>query len=743
MPQAIPLAVGAAASYGAGLAIAGTAIAGTFAGTVVTSLAGFAASSIAGSLFGGSAKSPDLPTTLNNSGAGRATMVRQPITPHSIPYGRIKTSGPLVFMHSQEDDFGRTYGNLYVVVALAGCKIKRIRTIYFGDRLATDELFEHPGRQIRLGLHLGTDDQAADSDFVSEIGGTTWTANHRLRGIAYIAARLTYDSTDLSHLEDISAIIDGVDSIYDPRTLATGFSNNAALCIANWLTSPWGRNLAWSRLDEDALIEAANICDERVLVRHDTGTFAIESDEGSPAVNEIRVSGRSLDWGDGVRVSSSGTLPTGLSADTTYYVICRDEERIALASTVANAFAGTAVVISSAGTGTLTITYWDEARYKLNGSFTLDTETGEVLDQMRAAMAGYVFPRGGKWFIHAGAAATPTVTLDVDDLAGDFSVVPKRSMRDRINGVRAVYVNPDASWQPDDAPVLSPTETLLEEDADEELYGDQRFTFVTSGRQVQRLMKIALERNRRQMTADASWKLTAMKLAPVDGVYITVDRYFTAKQFRVDGWRFNPECTVQLMLQEDDADVYAWDFSTDEQEETERSSVTLPTGGPEAPDDLIVETPETLETINWPLSWTSSGASAYDVEYTTEPGGSYYGYTTVSATSLILTIEETTNGHDFRVRATGVSGTSAYLENTAPGAPTGINSPGDGDLEWTNDAEAVGVQIFKDNVYLQTEDVTGSPGVNMVDGLAAGSYIIRSVNSGGNVSNIVGPVTVS
>lgn len=750
MPVAIPLVAGAAATAGAGAlglfgataAIGAGSLFGTFAGAAISGIVSGAAS-----LALAQGSKADIPAQLAQPGAGRATMVRQPITPHSIPYGRIKTSGPLVFMHSQEDDFGRTYGNLYVCVALAGCKVRAIRTVYFGDRLATDELFEHPGRQIRLGLHLGADDQLADQDFVTEIGGTTWGNNHRLRGIAYIAARLTYDSTDLSHLEDISAVIDGVDTIYDPRTETTGFHNNAALCIANWLTSPWGRNLAWSRLDEDALIEAANICDERVLVRHDTGTFTTESDEGSPAVNELRVAGRSLDWGDGVRVSSSGSLPSGLSAGTTYYVICRDEERIALASTVANAFAGTAISITTAGSGTHTITYWDEARYKLNGSFTLDTETGEVLDQMRAAMAGYVFPRGGKWFIHAGAATTPTVTLGIDDLAGDFSVTPKRSMRDRINGVRAVYVNPDASWQPDDAPVLAPTATLLEEDAEEELYGDLRLNFVTSGRQMQRLMKIERERNRRQMIAEAPFKLTAMKLAPVDGVWITVDRYFTSKQFRVDGWRFNPDCTVGLTLQEDDADVYDWDFSVDEQEEVERPGVTLPGAGAEAPDDLLVDpTPETYETVFWPLTWTASGSTGvtgYEVYYTAEPGGTYYSWGTVSGTTTVVNVEETTNGHDFKIRAIGSSGTSDYVENTAPGAPTSVNCPGDGELQWTNDAEAVGVQIFLSGTYVLTVDVSGSPDVHAATGLAPGSYSIRSVNSGGNVSSIAGPVTVT
>lgn len=61
--------------------------------------------------------------------------------------------------------------------------------------------------------------------------------------------------------------------------------------------------------------------------------------------------------GDQVLVSNSGGgLPTGLSAATYYYVIKLTADTFKLASTLANAVAGTAVDISGTGTGTQTIT---------------------------------------------------------------------------------------------------------------------------------------------------------------------------------------------------------------------------------------------------------------------------------------------------------------------------------------------------------------------------------------------------
>jgi hypothetical protein len=58
-----------------------------------------------------------------------------------------------------------------------------------------------------------------------------------------------------------------------------------------------------------------------------------------------------------VRVSNSGgALPTGLLAATDYFVIYLGENTFKLATTEANARAGTAIDITGAGTGTQTVT---------------------------------------------------------------------------------------------------------------------------------------------------------------------------------------------------------------------------------------------------------------------------------------------------------------------------------------------------------------------------------------------------
>ena len=59
--------------------------------------------------------------------------------------------------------------------------------------------------------------------------------------------------------------------------------------------------------------------------------------------------------GDAVQISSTDTIPAGLAASTTYYVINASSSTIKLATTLANAKAGTAINLTSQGVGTHTI----------------------------------------------------------------------------------------------------------------------------------------------------------------------------------------------------------------------------------------------------------------------------------------------------------------------------------------------------------------------------------------------------
>ena len=72
--------------------------------------------------------------------------------------------------------------------------------------------------------------------------------------------------------------------------------------------------------------------------------------------DEFTLTAHTFQTGLKIALTSSGTLPTGLSA-TDYYVIVVDANTIQLASSLANAEAGTAVTFSSQGASGSTITF--------------------------------------------------------------------------------------------------------------------------------------------------------------------------------------------------------------------------------------------------------------------------------------------------------------------------------------------------------------------------------------------------
>jgi hypothetical protein len=87
---------------------------------------------------------------------------------------------------------------------------------------------------VEINSHNGSDTQAADTRLTQRV--KEWTTAHRLRGIAYMYAQLKFNSDAFPQgLPNISAVIEGK-KVFDPRTSTTAYSNNAALCIRDYLT---------------------------------------------------------------------------------------------------------------------------------------------------------------------------------------------------------------------------------------------------------------------------------------------------------------------------------------------------------------------------------------------------------------------------------------------------------------------------------------------------------------------------
>ena len=101
--------------------------------------------------------------------------------------------------------------------------------------------------------------------------GTTWGATDLLLGRTAVYVRMGYSSSVFpSSIPNVSFVIQGKNNIFDPRTSTYGFTNNPALCIADFLSMPTTQGgfgmVIGTDIPTAQLIAAANICDETVAL---------------------------------------------------------------------------------------------------------------------------------------------------------------------------------------------------------------------------------------------------------------------------------------------------------------------------------------------------------------------------------------------------------------------------------------------------------------------------------------------
>jgi len=263
MPPVIIAVAGAAAGtfLASAAAIAGTgAFLGFAAGTASAFFAkAFVVNLVLGAVSQGLAKSGSRPASLSQR--GQAVSVREPVAPHQVVYGRTRVGGTIVYIEGTESN-----KYLHVVIALAGHEIDAVEEVYFNDEIITlDGNGMGYDGYARVKFGLGTAGQTAFADLVAESDGK-WTADHRLQGVACAYIRLEYNADKWPNgIPSFSFVVRGK-KVFDPRSGATAWSQNPALCLNDYLpNSTYGLGVTYAtEVDQAALIAAANVCDESV-----------------------------------------------------------------------------------------------------------------------------------------------------------------------------------------------------------------------------------------------------------------------------------------------------------------------------------------------------------------------------------------------------------------------------------------------------------------------------------------------
>lgn len=182
------------------------------------------------------------------------------IEPIPVIYGRRLVGGSRIITEVT----GPTRGLLQIIMVWCEGPVSSITQIYLNGVAISDARF---AGIVEYENFLGTDTQAASGRAIAAIGDSAkWNESCTLSGVAYTWLQLSFDRTAFpTGLPTITADISGAAAVYDPRSLVTGYSNNPALCIRDYLSNTrYGRSIATAMIDDDAFSVAADHCDALV-----------------------------------------------------------------------------------------------------------------------------------------------------------------------------------------------------------------------------------------------------------------------------------------------------------------------------------------------------------------------------------------------------------------------------------------------------------------------------------------------
>ena len=162
-----------------------------------------------------------------------------------IVYGTRKVGGNVVFLETS----GTDNQFLFMAIVLSEGEINGVTSLFVNDNQVTlsgtltdgtqrtvassDVNFFDESSLITVEAHFGTDSQSA-STLLSSL--SSWTSNHRLRGLAYLAIRFEWNADKFGSLPQVQAIVQGR-KVYNPNldgTLTGGSGSHRADTSTTW-----------------------------------------------------------------------------------------------------------------------------------------------------------------------------------------------------------------------------------------------------------------------------------------------------------------------------------------------------------------------------------------------------------------------------------------------------------------------------------------------------------------------------
>jgi len=331
-------------------------------------------------------------------------------------------------------------------------------------------------------------------------------------------------------------------------------------------------------------------------------------------------------------------------------------------------------------------------RYTCNGAFTTDLTPYDVINNILTSMGGTLWYAQGKWRMKPAYWTAPVLDLNEDDLRSSIGVATRHSRRDNFNVVKGTFRGEESNWQTTDYPQVD-SAAFLEADNGQESVADVDLPFTDNSIEARRIARIALERNRQQLTVTAAFGLRTMQVQVGDNIRLTNTRFgWTNKEFEVLSWNFGLtdglDLQVNMTLRETAESVFD---EVDDGVVYERDNTNLPSpfdglaianlavngGGKTQSDGTFISS----AILTWDAV-DNAFISHYEVEWKPLADSNYASTTTVGNSIELSPIIDAVE-YVFRVRAITLLGNGGPIasitytvggDTTAPNAPTNLSA---------------------------------------------------------------------
>ena len=471
-----------------------------------------------------------------------------------------------------------------------------------------------------FNLHHGAETQTADPMMVASTNGE-WTSNHKLNGIAYIAAKYKYDTEGMFRsVPTITVEVQGK-KVFDPRDSSQTFgtvstykwSDNPALTFLDYITNDeYGKGLPIAKINTSTFSTAATLADAVNNNADFNGSLASLDWIGIVNKNYAYINGFA-EWRK-FKVGDKLTL-----RDNNNNVIV--DERIITQ------------VEKKYQTSTNTpfyIVYWDSAfplsqnydvsgyalsqvrRFHCNAVLDPDRNIIENSKELLATMRGIFTYVDGQFELEIEDTGTSTFSINDSHILGDSGISVNYGDKDsRANKVVIEYVNGQNDFEPDTVTILhNASPNFTSDDGGEELEITAQFPHVTNPYIAYNMGKAILTRSRNQMTVSFTGTPEIYKLNIGDIVDLTYAGLgFSGKVFRVLMMELQPNGFVNVTLQEY-FDVYTWEVPP---QQSVNDVVSIPNGYSVNPPANLTFTDTNASNTGRPiLSWDVPTDFAYN-----------------------------------------------------------------------------------------------------------------------------------